>query len=185
MNRPLITAFLLASLALPVHAITIEGVEFADSYERDGVTLRVRCVGLLRYMIVIKGYVAALYLDPTAAAEQALGDVAKRLELNYFYAIKGSDFGKAADKLLADNLDAARLVQLQPRIAQLHALYEDVRPGDRYALTYIPQQGTELALNGVRKGLIEGADFAAAYFSIWLGEHPLDVPLREQLLRCS
>ncbi|HSL99549.1 MAG TPA: chalcone isomerase family protein [Candidatus Limnocylindria bacterium] len=29
----------------------------------------------------------------------------------------------------------------------------------------------------------KGADFASAYFAIWLGRNPIDKPLKEQLLR--
>lgn len=65
------------------------------------------------------------------------------------------------------------------------ARYEDVKPGDRYALTYIPGRGTELSLNGLRKGVISGADFGRAYYRIWLGEHPIDASLRDQLLSCG
>jgi hypothetical protein len=57
-----------------------------------------------------------------------------------------------------------------------------VEPGDRYALTYIPGMGTELSLNGEAKGTIQGADFAAAIFSIWLGTKPIDKGLKRQLL---
>jgi Chalcone isomerase-like len=64
----------------------------------------------------------------------------------------------------------------------LHALYENVKPGDRYSLIYIPGRGTELALNKTSKGTIEGADFAAASFAFWLGQKPLDRSLRDQLL---
>lgn len=45
---------------------------------------------------------------------------------------------------------------------------------DRYSLTYMPGVGTELALNDNPLGVIDGADFAAAYFRIWLGDHPID-----------
>lgn len=172
-------------LAGRASAATIEGVGFADTFATDGVPMRINCVGLLRYMVVIKGYVAALYLGEGAPAERVLSDVPKRLELHYFYAIKGSDFGMAADKILAQNQDAETLQRLRPRIARMHALYEDVKPGNRYALTYIPGKGTELALDGISKGVIEGDDFAAAYFSIWLGAKPIDASLRDQLLRCS
>ena len=61
-------------------------------------------------------------------------------------------------------------------------MYVDVKPGDRYALTYVPGVGTELAFNGKPRGVIEGADFAAAYFAIWLGPQPLDNSLKEKLL---
>ena len=68
------------------------------------------------------------------------------------------------------------------QIETLHQSYQDVKPGDRYALTYIPGEGTELAKNGVRLALVPGEEFAEAYFRIWLGESPLDRDLRDQLL---
>jgi hypothetical protein len=61
-------------------------------------------------------------------------------------------------------------------------MYEDIEPGDRYALTYVPGVGTELSRNGRSLGVIEGADFSSALFSIWLGERALDDSLRRQLL---
>ncbi|MBI3783032.1 MAG: chalcone isomerase family protein [Deltaproteobacteria bacterium] len=171
-------------LSWPVYAAEIEGVQFADSYRADTVTMKLSCTGLLRYMYVIKGYVAALYVGDGVQTGDVLADVPKRLELNYFYAIKGEDFGKAGDKILADNIDAETFNRLRPRLQKLNSLYEDVKPGDRYSLTYVPGKGTELALNGKPKGVIEGADFAAAYFAIWLGRRPIDESLRAQLLHC-
>jgi hypothetical protein len=61
-------------------------------------------------------------------------------------------------------------------------LYVDVQPGDRYSLTYIPGRGTELALNGEPRGVIEGAEFAAALFSIWIGREPIDKSFKNQIL---
>ena len=59
----------------------------------------------------------------------------------------------------------------------------DVQKGDRYALTYVPGAGTTLALNGRPLGTIEGADFAAALFTIWLGtKDPMDASFRLALL---
>jgi hypothetical protein len=114
-----------------------------------------------------------------------LTDVPKRLELEYFWAIAGPDFGKAADATLKENVSAETLAHLRPRMEQINALYQDVKPGDRYSLTYIPGVGTELALNGKVKGTIEGADFAAAYFAIWLGPNPINASLKSQLLGTS
>ena len=176
-------------LLLPVTPRTgvtaeIEGVRFADKYQDGDVTLPLRCVGLLRYKILFRGYVAGLYLAAGVAADQALADVPKRLELRYFWGIKGADFGRAGDEILARNVDPETLARLRPRLDQLNALYANVNPGDRYALTYIPGSGTELSLNGRVKGIIPGADFAAAYFRIWLGDDPIDPALRDQLLTC-
>jgi chalcone isomerase-like protein len=69
-----------------------------------------------------------------------------------------------------------------PRIEYHNSLYVDVKPGDRYSLTYVPGQGTKLRLNGVERGTIEGADFAAAIFSIWLGAKPMDNKFKRSLL---
>jgi hypothetical protein len=167
------------------HAAEIEGVFFPKRYDIHGTSLILHGVGLLRYRIFFKGYVSALYLGEGVAPAEVLTDVPKRLELEYFWAIAGPDFGKAADAILKHNVPASTLLRLQSRIDQLHALYEDVKPGDRYALTYIPGVGTELALNGDVKGTIEGADFAAAYFAIWLGPKPLNASLKSQLLGTS
>jgi hypothetical protein len=176
--------FIGALTAQPSAAMELEGVQFADQYRAGDVTMQLSCVGLLRYKLFIKAYVAALYVGDGAAGEDVLGDVPKRLELSYFWSIKGSDFRRAGDQILAQNVDAQTFAALRSRIDRINALYRDVRPGDRYSLTYIPGMGTELALNDRRLGVIPGSDFAAAYFRIWLGGHPIDTRLRDQLLGC-
>jgi len=166
----------------PLWSAEIEGVVFAESYSAGTTLLKLHNVGLLRYRIFIKAYVAGLYLGEGVRPEQVLSDVPKRLELQYFWSIAGPDFGKAADAVLADNFPATLIASLRARLNRLHALYENIKPGDRYALTYVPGVGMELALNGIPKGTIEGADFASAYFAIWLGAKPIDTSLKTQLL---
>jgi len=174
-----------ALTAQPSAAAQLEGVHFADQVRAGDVTIRLSCVGLLRYKVLIKAYVAALYLSDGVATGDVLADVPKRLELSYFWSIRGADFGKAGDQILAQNVDAQTFAALRPRLDRINAWYRDVKPGDRYSLTYVPGAGTELALNGNRIGVVEGADFAAAYFRIWLGETPIDSRLRDQLLGCD
>lgn len=171
-----------ALTAQPGAAAELEGVQFADQVRAGDVTLHLSRMGLLRYKLFIKAYVAALYLDDGAAPGDILADVPKRLELSYFWSISGPDFGKAGDQILAQNVDAQTFAALRPRLDRINAWYRDVKPGDRYSLTYVPGSGTELALNGRRLGVVEGADFAAAYFRIWLGDTPIDTRLRDQLL---
>jgi len=174
-----------AATVQPGAAKELEGVKFSEEYRSGDVTMRLSCVALLRYKLVIKAYVAALYLGDGAAAGDVLADVPKRLELNYFWSISGSDFGEAGDRILEQNVDAETFAAMRPRLERINALYRDVKPGDRYALTYIPGVGTEVALNGDRIGVIEGADFGAAYFRIWLGDNPIDARFRDQLLGCA
>lgn len=173
------------AVAKPTGTVELEGVTFADRREVDGRVLEVNCVALLRYKRIFRAYVAALYLDGGVPPADVLSDVPKRLELSYFWGIEGADFGKAGDEILARNVDAETMTRLRPRLERLNALYEDVKPGDRYSLTYLPGVGTELALNDTRKGVIEGADFAAAYFRIWLGDNPIDASFRDELLHCA
>jgi hypothetical protein len=164
------------------HARSEEKVVFDESYSASGTTLPLRNAALLRYLKVIRAYVAALYLPEGLPSSDALEDVPKRLELSYLVSIKGSDFGKGAAPVLERNLGAEQLAGLRARIDRINTAYRDVRPGDRYSLTYQPGRGTELALNGTPLVTIEGADFAAAYFGIWLGREPIDEKLKRDLL---
>lgn len=163
------------------NAAEIDGAYFKESLTVDKTTLKLTGTGLLRYW-GFKAYVGAFYLEAGCPTDEALSDRAKRIEIQYKRSIKGKDFGPATDKSIAKNTDPATVRRLRPRIDYHNSLYEDVQPGDRYALTYIPGRGTELALNGEPKGVIEGADFAAAVFSIWLGPKPLNESFKKQIL---
>jgi hypothetical protein len=160
----------------------IEGVAFAPRVTVGGASLGLRGTGLLRKYL-IKGYVAGLYLADDVPSARVLDDVPKRLEIEYFRSIQARAFAKAGDEYIARNVDPATLARLRPRLNRLNALYRDVEPGDRYALTYVQGLGTELALNGRALGRLPGADFAAAVFSIWLGDQPMDEPLKRRLLK--
>lgn len=173
----------LAFTPLTARAMTVEGVTFAPQVRIGETTVPLRNAALLRYLLVLKAYVAALYLPADVAPEQALADVPKRLEISYLVAIRGQDFDKGAAPVLKRNLSTDQLAQLQARLDRLNAAYRDVQPGDRYALSYHPGRGTELSLNGTPLVTIEGADFAAAYFGIWLGREPIDADLKKSLLK--
>ncbi len=170
------------TISVNAFAAEIAGVTFADNYRAEEKNLALVGTGLMRYLVFIKAYVGALYMEEGVPAEQVLSDAAKRLEIEYFVPIKAEDFVFSTNELTARNVDAGTLAGLKPRIDRINALYEDVSPGDRYSLTYVPGVGTELALNGKAKGTIEGNDFAAAVFSMWLGPRPIDDSLRDSLL---
>jgi hypothetical protein len=161
-----------------------EGVEFNDHYEWNGTPLRLNGAGVLhRYFI--KGYAAALYLGEGVSPERALDDIPRRIEIEYFRAIPAKAFVSATVKGVLRNVDSESHARIRGSIGQMNALYEDVVPGDRYALTYIPGFGTELSLNGELKGVVEGAEFSAALFGIWIGGAALDAGLRDELLENS
>lgn len=175
---------LIAILFIPpqIEAAEIEGVNFDDRYTTAGTSLALRGTGLLRVMVFAKVYVGALYLPEDCPTKLALSDVPKRLEVEYFRSIAGDDFGSATHKKISENVDAQTYERLRSRIEYHNSMYQDVQPGDRYSLTYIPGKGTELALNGESKGVVEGDDFAAALFSIWLGSKPISESMKKELL---
>lgn len=182
-----IFGFLIVTIlvAPPVSAsLTVEvgDVNFNRTVDVMDRQLYLHGAGTLKYMLFIKAYAGALYLPESVPSGHALKPVAKKLVLEYFHNIKGEDFAKATRKKIADNVTADQVNHLQARIDDLAALYRDVEPGDRYALTYIPDEGTTLSLNGESLGSIPGEDFAQAVFAIWLGENPIDTNFRDQLL---
>ncbi len=163
--------------------VVLEGVEFPGTYARGDVVLKLRNVALLRYKVFFRGYVVGLYLPEGTGPSEALRDVPKRMEFSYFWSIPGGEFGKSGEEVLSRNVDGATMGRLRERLDRIDRAYRDIRPGDRYALTYLPGKGTELAWNGTPLAVLKGADFAAAYFSIWLGPRPLDEGLKKDLLR--
>lgn len=165
-----------------VNGSEIEGIHFKNSYETEEIRLKIQGTGLLRYLGVFRVYAGALYLEEGSSIADVLSDKPKRLEVEYLHPIKGEDFGITTNKMIARNTDSQTLKRIRSQIDYHNSLYEDVQPGDRYSLTYIPGKGTELALNGKTKGIIKGADFATALFSMWLGEFPMNEPFKKQLL---
>jgi len=167
----------------PTLAEEIEGVEFAAEVKAREVPLRLNAVGLLRYMVFIKAYVAALYLGPDVSPEQILDDVPRRLEIEYFYPIAQADFVSSTEETIRKNLSAEEFAAVETDVAKFNALYRSIEPGDRYALTYLPGIGTELALNGETLGVVPGTAFGRAVFSIWFGPAEIDASLKETLLQ--
>jgi hypothetical protein len=182
MNR-ILSAFILILLwTAQVNAARIEGVVFDESFKTQDKALTLRGVALLRYMVVIKAYVGAFYMDQNHQTSYVFEDVAKRFELEYFHAIPASDFVKSTKIMIEKNVSPDQFNKILPQLEMMNSLYRDVKPGDRYAATYLPGVGTELALNGKPLGIVSGFEFANAYFSIWLGENPIDKGFRDHLL---
>ena len=160
----------------------ISNVQFVDELFVSDLKLTLLGTGLYYYKLFIKVAAAALYMDETTPRSEVLADVAKRLEMQYFWGVKASDLVAGSDALLSRNLDVATRDKLDPQIQEMFKLYRDVAAGDRCAFMYIPGAGTSLLVNGKRLGIVPGAEFAAAYFSIWFGDKPLDAGLKQSLL---
>ena len=172
----------LALVAGATTAAEIAGVTFAETVRAGEATLALSNVAALRWKVLFRPYVGGFYVAEGVDPKRWREDVPKRLELEYFYEIAGKDFGPAGEEVLARNVPPETIAKLKQPLAEISRLYVDVKPGDRYSLTYLPGRGTELARNGKPLGSVAGAEFAAAYFTIWLGEDPISGAFRDQLL---
>ncbi|MDH4017140.1 MAG: chalcone isomerase family protein [Actinomycetota bacterium] len=187
-----VVAAMLVAFAPSAAAYEVSGVSFDRSQLVAGRPLALSGYGLHRYRLFIKLYAMALYVDPASQVADVRGDmsaevvldedVPKRLELETFWAIPADIFRRLTRERIEGAVTPGEYAQLAPQVEALNALYEDVEPGDRYAITYVPGLGTELAKNGESKGVVAGEEFARAMFGIWLGEKPFDRKLRAQLL---
>jgi len=174
------SAALLLLFAFAAEARTIEGVRFPEAVRAGSSEMRLQGAGLLRYKVIFRGYVAALYQQ--APRPDADTPSARRLEIEYFWDIPAGEFQKATVEGIRKNSDPENFEQLREQIDTFNQFYRDIESGDRYSLTYLPERGTELALNGEPLGTMPGVEFASALFGIWLGEQPLDETLKKKLL---
>jgi Chalcone isomerase-like len=143
-------------------------------------TLRLLGEGTFRYL-GIKLYTASFYLDPQVREpHQALSDAPKRLVIRYLRDIPKKALIEAAEKNLRNN-PSADLNAIKERVDHLHERYSDLKKGDVYELAYSKGR-TFLYHNGSLRAQIEGADFASAYFGIWLSEYSISQKLRKDLL---
>ncbi len=163
-------------------AVTAQAASaFPDAIKTDSHLLPKVSEGeLSRFMI--KGCDVALFISPDINRDQVLSDMPRALELHYVRSFKAEQFAAAAWDTLKRALEPQALESVRARVETLHQAYRDIEKGDRYRLTYIPGQGTSLALNGRNLVVIPGYDFAAAYFGIWLGSDPISKRLQASLL---
>ena len=65
---------------------------------------------------------------------------------------------------------------------ELASILPNVEPGQTIAAVYIPRQGTSFFFEGKKISQIQGADFAKAFFGIWLDSKTSAPKLRAELL---
>lgn len=157
-------------------------VLFSPTVTAGETRLELKGTARLRYLFFIDAYDGALYLPRETSAASALEDIPRHLELGYHVAISAQDLARATTAKIQDAVDPETFERLRPKIEALNRLYRNVAPGDRYALTYVPGTGTRLLFNGKVLGIIGGAAFSRALFSIWIGDSPIDTDFRNQLL---
>jgi hypothetical protein len=150
------------------------GVTMPDSVTLNGETLVLNGLGLrLATFVKVKVYVAGLYVPAPSDQAQALLDADQpwQLVLSFLRAVGADDMSKAWNEGFENNAKA-QLPALKDRIETLNGLMKDLKEKETLVFSYVPGEGTRVAVAGGEEVSIEGPDFASALLSLWLGEPP-------------
>ncbi len=172
----------LISWSMNINSAEIDGVSFQDEYIVGKEKLLLRGYSTLTYMLFIKAYSGALYLRSEISSEQALGETPRIIQLHYFHKISAVDFRNATVEMIKKNTSSAEFQKIKDQLDTFNGFYKDVNPGDRYTAAYFPSHGTTLYLNKKALGTLKGSEFSKAFFSIWIGQKPIDKKFRDRLL---
>jgi chalcone isomerase-like protein len=166
-----------------VQARELKGVQIPEQVSIAGRECKLNGAGVLEWML-FSIYAAGAWLEkPTQNAEAALAsDQIKRIEATYFVNAPGKDLMNGLRKELEKQPEAVRQAQHANHERFLGFFADGIRTGGSMRITYVPGQGTEVALNGDVKGVIEGRDFMESVFAIWLGPQPTTEQIKRALL---
>lgn len=154
-----------------------------DQATVDGTTLVLNGMGVREATIFnVNVYVAGLYLQKrsTDGKKIAALEEPKQILIVFVRNVSRSDMVEAIQKgFVRAAGDGYGKIKL--RVERVLAAMPEFKKGDRFTLTYRP--GTGVELKSSRTSItIEGADFARALFSIWLGSNPPNEGLKRGLL---
>lgn len=183
MNRAMCCVMsMLFAMACPAMAASLAGVEMPDTFDLGGNELVLNGLGLREATFLkVNVYVAGLYL-PRKTADAAVileQDEPAALHMKFVRKVGRDDLTEAWTEGFEKNGAGP---ELEERIARLNGWMTDLSKGDEMRFEYLPGEGVDVTVKGESKGRIEGADFARALWSIWLGPNPPNPGLKKGLL---
>ncbi len=155
--------------------------KFQDAYNAENINMKLRGAGLKK-VLVFKIVTVGLYLMEGHSVQDVLMNIPKRLEVNYLFNTKRTELVRQTIRGINKNVDRREFKRLKPKIDQINSYYPEIKAGDQIAITYLPDVGTQVAVNGETKGVVAGEDFARAFFAIWVGDNPVDGRMKRLLL---
>jgi len=174
--------FITVPMATPAAAGELAGVELAESAEAGGETLVLNGMGL-RKKFIVKVYVAGLYLSEKNSDAEAIleADAPRRTVMHFMRGVSESQLCDGWDDGLEANTPKAS-AEVKEQFETLCGYMADVDKGEEITFTYLPGEGTEVAVRGESQGTIEGKAFADALFACWIGPKPPGGDFKEGLL---
>ena len=180
----LFVAGLLICLSNSVSATELAGVELSDQIEVGGKKLLLNGLGIREGGVDrLKVYVAGLYLETKTKNHRKIlrSKKTKKLVLKFLMSVQIKSILDAWEEGFAKHA-GSKIDSMRDRIDTLKDWMSPVGHGDTYEFDYQPKKGIEVFVKGKKMGLIPGEDFAKVFFSIWLGNPPLNYKLRNNLV---
>jgi hypothetical protein len=171
------------ALALPASAKEVAGVNFTDTVEVGGQTLKLNGAGI-RKKFIIKVYTGGLYLAaPSGDATAVIGaDAPKRVRMVFLRDVTKKQIMEAYKEGFEKNSAGPGLPALLQKLEQLSPALADMKEGSEMLVTYVPGQGTTVAAAGGGSVTVPGKEFSDALLANWLGKSPADAGLKDALL---
>lgn len=184
-----VTGWLACMLAAGATAgtVNVAGVKMEDTADVQGSKLVLNGAGV-RYKAVFKVYVAGLYTGRKAgtADEVLAAPGAKRMHITMLREIDSNELGKLFTRGVQDNAPKTEMSKLIPGLIKMGQIFSDQKKlavGDVFMIDWIPGTGTVITVKGVPQGTpFKEPEFFNALMRIWLGPHPADWKLKDDLL---
>jgi len=165
-----------------LRAASLAGVTLPDTQQVGNAKLVLNGLGL-RTKYFVKVYVAGLYVQQKSQDPNALiaADAPKRIIMQFVRGLSKEQLADGFSEGFANNSPDA-MKTMKADIDRFLGALEPVKEGDQMILTYDPDTGTTVALNGKEKLTVAGPAFAQVLFSVWLGPKPPTADLKKGLL---
>jgi hypothetical protein len=184
LKKTCIALIVVLMMATVSSARVFEGVDMPETLQAGDYTLVLNGVGIRVVLLVVKPYVAGLYLmeaekdaasimkadEPMAIRLNMIDDATRSLMLSKLY-----DGMRNSVASVGGNFDT-----LKPRFDAFKELLPEPKfdKGSIFEFKYVPGKGLQVYKNGQYKGAIDGVDFKEAFFGIWLNK---DKPADESI----
>ena len=162
----------------------IDGHQIPDQLPAADTQLVLNGAGL-REKFMIDLYVGGLYLTNKSSDAASIISADEPMALRLLI---------VSSRITSENMTEAtlegfqhslgnKLAAMQPRIDQFMLSFkEPIKEGDVFEMLYLPGSGVVISKNGKPLNTVEGADFKAALFGIWLGNEPAQKSLKQEML---
>jgi len=177
------SCFLLSSLHTG-ECREIHDVHFPESIKINDKSCKLNGVAV-RNILGFDIYIGALYLEkPTHSEREAISsEQIKHVKMHFLFKKINEDLVATSCMNGFKKNSGAMYKDLTDKIERfLYFFTHPLKKGDSLHFTYIPEEGTEVTLQGEDKGIIKGHDFMEIIASNWLGPFPPSKNFKEELL---